>query len=511
MFMDASELLEKTIFTDALILECSAVSIKVGKAMSVAATSINKFTNFSNWFDEVVFQARIVDARFPVKGFLVYLENGMFIIDKIRRGLEELLIETGHKPMMFPLVTTDELFSKEAEHIKGFSAEVFIVERAGDNVLDRKLIIRPTSETIMYPMFKLWIRSHADLPLKVFQSVNVYRYETKATRPLYRAREFPWNEGHTAHATAAEAEQQVREAVEIYSKVLRELGISYILLKRPEFDKFAGAKYSIAFDAWNPDGRVNQVATVHNLGRNFSRVYEIYFEQKDGSRALVYQTCYGLGFGRVLAAVISQHGDDRGCVFPPWVAPVQVVIVPIPFKGQEGAIISYAKKVYEVLKEHYRCVLDDREDVTPGEKFYHWERMGVPVRVEVGPKEVVSNKLTLFRRDTFERYEVELGAVREEVESLMSKIMNSIRDRSARMMEQLITDAKSVEDVKDALNQRKIARVEWCGKLECAEKIKENAGGEIRGSRFDIVEVPHGNCIVCGERSEEVVYIARAY
>lgn len=478
--------------------------------MSVAS-SINKFTNFSNWFDDVIFQARIVDARFPIKGFVVYLENGVFIIDKIRRRLEELLIETGHKPMMFPLVTSEDLFSKEAEHIKGFSSEVFVIERAGGNELDKKLILRPTSETIMYPMFKLWIRSHADLPLKIFQSVNVYRYETKATRPLYRAREFPWNEAHTAHATAAEAEQQVREAIEIYSKVLKELGIGYLILKRPEFDKFAGAKYSIAFDAWNPDGKVNQVATVHNLGRNFSKAYEIYFEQKDGSRALVYQTCYGFGFSRVLAAIISQHGDDRGCVFPPWVAPVQVVIVPIPFKGQEEAIESYARKVYDILKDAYRCVLDEREDMTPGEKFYYWEMMGVPVRAEVGPKEVVNNKVTLFRRDTFERSEVELEKLKEEVGSLMSKIMTSLRDRSLRMMEELILDAKSIEDVKNALNQRKIARIEWCGKIECAQKIKESAGGEVRGSRYDIVEVPQGNCIVCFEKAKEVIYVARAY
>ncbi|MEM4675763.1 MAG: aminoacyl--tRNA ligase-related protein, partial [Nitrososphaerota archaeon] len=366
--------------------------------MSVIASAINKFTNFSSWFDELIFQARIVDSRFPVKGFIVYLENGMFILEMIRRRLEELLVETGHKTMMFPLVTTDELFAKEAEHIKGFLSEVFVIEKAGNKPLEKKLIIRPTSETIMYPMFKLWIRSHADLPFKVHQTVHVYRYETKATRPLYRAREFPWNEAHTAHATAADAEEQVREAIEIYSKVLKELGISYLLLKRPDFDKFAGAKYSIAFDAWNPDGRVNQVATVHNLGRNFSKVFEIEFEQKDGSRALVYQLCYGFGLSRVLAAVIAQHGDDRGCVFPPSIAPVQVVIVPIPFKGYEELITSYCKKIHERLKRIYRCVLDDREDVTPGEKFYHWEMLGVPVRVEIGPKEVSSSKVTLFRR-----------------------------------------------------------------------------------------------------------------
>jgi len=479
--------------------------------MSAIATAINKFTNFSSWFDELIFQARIADSRFPVKGFIVYLENGMFILEMIRRRLEELLIETGHKTMMFPLVTTDELFAKEAEHIKGFSSEVFVIEKAGNKVLEKKLIVRPTSETIMYPMFKLWIRSHADLPLKVHQTVNVYRYETKATRPLYRAREFPWNEAHTAHATAAEAEEQVREAIDIYSRVLKELGISYLLLKRPDFDKFAGAKYSIAFDAWNPDGKVNQVATVHNLGRNFSKVFEIEFEQKDGSRALVYQLCYGFGLSRVLAAVIAQHSDDRGCVFPPSIAPVQVVIVPIPFKGYEELIMSYCKKIHERLARIYRCVMDDREDVTPGEKFYHWEMLGVPVRVEIGPKEVSSGKVTLFRRDTLERTEVDLNDIETRVEELMTKIFTSLKERSARIMEQMVVDAYSPDEVKKVLSERKIARIEWCGKEECALKLKENAGGEIRGSRFDIVEVPQRNCIVCGEKAQEVVYVAKAY
>ena len=242
-------------------------------------------------------------------------------------------------------------FGKEAEHIKGFSGEVFVISGMGEKSAERKLIIRPTSETIIYPMFKLWIRSHADLPLKIHQSVNVYRYETKATRALYRIREIPWNEAHTVHETLREAENQVREAIEIYEKVLKMLGISYLILKRPDFDKFAGAVYSIAFDAWNPDGKVNQVATVHNLGRNFSKAFEIEFEKRDGSRGLAYQTCYGFGYSRVLAAIIAQHGDDRGLVLPPIVSPIQVVIIPIPFKGQEEEIMGYASKIKEVLEK----------------------------------------------------------------------------------------------------------------------------------------------------------------
>ena len=479
--------------------------------MTVAAQMSNKFQNFSSWFDKVLFDAKILDDRFPVKGFSVYLENGTFILRTLQQLLESELARTGHKEMLFPLVTTDELFAKEAEHIRGFMAEVFVIDKAGGKELERKLIIRPTSETIMYPMFKLWIRSHADLPLKVHQSVNVYRYETKATRPLFRVREIPWNEAHTVHATASEAEEQVREAIEIYRKVLNRVGIAYLLLKRPEFDKFAGARYSIAFDAWNPDGRVNQVGTVHNLGKNFSRVFEIEFEQRDGRRDNPHQLCYGFGYSRVLAAIIAQHGDDRGCVFPSVIAPTQVVIVPIYFKGQEEKILQYCRQILDMLDKNIRAKLDDRDDITPGEKYYYWEMMGVPIRLEIGPREVAEGRVTVFRRDTLEKRTVDKEEVNERVKKLLADIDNNLAERSRRMLEAMIGEAATLNEAKQLISSRRIARVEWCGKLECAEVIKENVGGEIRGSRYDIAELPRGNCIACQQPAKEVVYVARAY
>ncbi|GBC68461.1 Proline--tRNA ligase [archaeon HR01] len=475
-----------------------------------AVTALNKFRNFSEWFDKLVLDARIVDDRFPVKGFAVYLENGSFILRRLRNLLEEELEATGHKEMQFPLVTTDELFGREAQHIKGFMAEVFTIESAGNTKLERKLIIRPTSETIMYPMFKLWIRSHADLPLMVYQSNNVYRYETKATRPLFRVREIPWNEAHTVHATASEAEDQVKKAVEIYRKVLDKVCIGYLILRRPDFDKFAGAKYSIAFDAWTPDGRVNQVGTVHNLGKNFSKVFEIEFESKDGKRENPYQLCYGFGYSRVLAAIIAQHGDDRGLVLPSEVAPTQVVIIPIYFKGQEQTILDYARRVAENLKP-LRVFVDERDDMTPGEKFYRWEMLGAPVRVEVGPREVSENKATVFRRDTLEKEQVDFETLNSYVKELLRKIDSNLSQRSKRIMEQMITDITDLQKGREEISARKILRVEWCGKTDCAEKLKEAVGGEIRGTLYDITEIPTGSCIVCQQQAREVVYVARAY
>ncbi len=478
--------------------------------MMSTATALNKYRNFSEWFDKLLLEARILDDRFPVKGFSVYLENGAYILRRVREMLEKELRETGHKEMIFPLVTTEELLGKEAQHIKGFSTEVFVIESAGGKPLDVKLIVRPTSETIMYPMFKLWIRSHADLPLLVHQSNMVYRHETKATRPLLRVREIPWNEAHTVHATAAEAEQQVKKAVEIYRKVLDQLGLAYLVLKRPDFDKFPGARYSIAFDAWNPDGRVNQVATVHNLGKNFSKVFEIEFETRDGKRENPHQLCYGFGYSRVLAALISQHGDDRGLVLPPVVAPLHVVIVPIVFKGQEESIKQFCYGVAERLQK-FAVKVDDREDVTPGEKFYYWEKLGVPVRLEIGPREVAENRATLFRRDTLEKQVVAVEEIEKAVETVLTSIGQSLAERSWRIMRQMVVEISSIDEVKKVISERRIAKFDWCGSVECAEQLKAAAGGELRGSRFDELEVPSGPCIVCGKNAAEVVYFARAY
>ncbi|MEM4290021.1 MAG: proline--tRNA ligase [Nitrososphaerota archaeon] len=480
------------------------------------ARESEKFERFSEWFDNVLLTARIADNRYPVKGFIVYLENGWFVIERVRRRLEELLEEDGHLPMYYPIVATLENFSREAEHIKGFMGEVFAVGKlrlGGEDEAQQEapLILRPTSETIMYPMFALWITNHSDLPLKVHQSCAVYRYETKATRALYRVREIPWNEGHTAHATGEEAEEQLKKAVEIYRKVLDELGIAYLTLRRPDFDKFAGAEYSIAFDAWNPDGKVNQVATVHNLGTNFSRVFGIEFEKREGGKGYVWQLCYGFGYSRVLAAIIAQHGDGLGPIFPPWVAPIQVVIVPIPYKGREAEVYGYAERVYELLRGGYRVKLDEREDMTPGEKYYYWERRGVPLRVEVGPRDVEKNAVVLVRRDTGEKFSVPIERLREEVARVLEDITRSLAERARGKLSEQIVDVKSLEEGARSIEEGKICRVSWCGREECALSLRNSLGAEVRGYRYDIEERSDKPCTVCGSQGRTYLYVARAF
>ena len=469
-------------------------------------------TRFSEWYDNVLLSAEIVDDRYPVKGFSVYMGWGMSIVKRIIAKLESLLEANGNKPMQFPVVIPEDSFSKEEEHIKGFSSEVFWITHAGENELERRLVLRPTSETAIYPMFKLWIRSHQDLPLKMHQTCNVYRYETKATRPLYRGREFLWNEGHTAHVDYEDAEDEVRAAIKAYREVYDALGLSYLLVKRPVFDKFAGADYSVAFDTWNPDGKVNQIGTVHQLGTNFSKAFELTYEDPQGERRLCVTTCYGMGFGRTLAAVISHHGDDHGLVLPPWVAPIQVVIVPILFKGKEGEVLEYSKQLLGILENAgIRAHLDDDNRLSPGEKFFKWEMYGVPLRVEVGPREASSKTATLVRRDNFEKTFIGLDELKDKVLHLFEDIVENLRERDKATLNQMVVDAYDLDQLRVYMDSRLIVRVNWCGDPDCAFRIKDEVSGEVRGTPWEKDAQPSGPCIMCGDEAKYVAFVSRTY
>jgi len=472
---------------------------------------MKKFQDFSTWFDDVLVKAEVMDNRYPVKGFAVYKPWGAKITKKVTAMVEDELDATGHDPAFFPVAISEDDFAKEAEHIEGFTAEVFWITSAGERSLERRMLLRPTSETAMYPMFAQWIRSHADLPLRVYQSVCVYRYETKATRPLLRMREFLWNEAHTAHTGRDSAEAQVKEAVKIYVDVFRRLGLSYYMLMRPDFDKFAGAVYSIAFDAWNPDGRVNQIGTVQNLGGNCAKTFGITYEDAEGARKNVSQTCYGLGISRTLAAIIAQHGDDHGLVLPPEVAPVQVVVVPIHYKESEGKVEAYAKQVYEAVKKSGLRVQMDSGEKTPGEKFYHWEMLGVPVRIEVGPRDLKEGRVTISERVSLKRSSVEFEKIVTAINTLLDSLTEELRKRSQAALEEMTATVGDMGSLKKAIDGRRIARVCWCGSKECAEAIKEGSGGEIRGHRIDVEEKPESRCIACGGKAEKVAYVAKAY
>lgn len=468
--------------------------------------------NFTEWFDNVLLEAKIADDRYPVKGFTVYTGWGFGIAKRIIAMLEEDLERNENEPMQFPVVIPEDAFQKEEDHIEGFSGEVFWITHAGNNELERRLILRPTSETAIYPMFRLWIRSHQDLPIKMHQTCNVYRYETKATRPLYRGREFLWNEGHTAHTDIAEAEEEVAKAIKIYAGVYDRLGLSYIILKRPDFDKFAGADYSVAFDTWNPDGKVNQVGTVHELGYNFAKAFGLTYENPEGEHVYATTTCYGMGFGRTLAATISHHGDDHGLILPPSVSPRQVVVVPLLFKGEEKAALEYAERITRLLQEAgLRVVIDDDERLNPGDKYYKWEMYGVPLRAEVGPREARSKTVTLARRDNFEKTTVKEEEIVTKIHELFEEIFLNLQARSKRTMNEQLVEAENMDELREFMEQRKIVKVNWCGDPECAYIIKDLVAGELRGTRWDVNESPTGNCILCGDEGKYVAYVSRTY
>jgi prolyl-tRNA synthetase len=473
--------------------------------------STNKWDNFSEWYDKVLLEAEVVDDRYPVKGFSVYRGWGYSIAKRIYQMLEEKLEATDHQPMQFPVVIPEDAFKKEEDHIEGFSGEVFWITHAGENELERRLLLRPTSETAIYPMFKIWVRSHADLPLRMHQTCNVYRYETKATRPLFRGREFLWNEAHTAHVDFEDAERQVNVGAEVYRSVYDALGLSYLILKRPDFDKFAGAVYSLAFDTWNPDGKVNQIGTVHQLGENFAKAFELTYEDDDGNQAFASTTCYGMGMGRTLAATIAHHGDDNGLVLPPVVAPRQVVIVPILFKGKEDVVTEYSEEVESILsKGGFRVALDD-DRLRPGEKYYKWEMFGVPIRAELGPREAEARVVTLVRRDTREKVKVQLDNLVEEVTAMADEIQANISAKSWERLESELADASSLEELKAHMDERRIVRANWCGDPSCAFEIKDQVAGEVRGTLWERHEEPTGDCVVCGDEGKYIAYVSRTY
>lgn len=467
--------------------------------------------NFSEWFNGILRSADIMETRYPVKGLYVWLPHGLQLRNHVLAIIRRLLEQAGHREVLFPLLIPENLFKKEAEHIRGFENEVYWVTHGGRDKLDVKLALRPTSETSIYPMFALWIRSHADLPIKIYQIVNIFRYETKMTKPMIRLREVTtFKEAHTAHAKTEEAEAQVQEAVQIYKRFFDELGVPYVVTKRPPWDTFAGAEYSLAFDTLAPDGRTLQVGTVHNLGQNFAKVYDLKYEAPSGKHHHVYQTCYGIS-ERVIAAVVMAHGDDIGLCLPPHIAPIQVAIVPILYKAKEAPIEQIATEIKNELSVAGVRVHIDARDLRPGNKFYYWERRGVPLRLEIGPEDVKKKQVTAVRRDTGEKQAIGREVLKTKVKQLLEEITRDMCKRAWRLFHESVKRASDMETVKRMMEKRGgIARVPWCGGEACGKAFEEQTGGNLLGEEFD-GKAPTGVCPICSKRAKANVLIARTY
>jgi len=464
---------------------------------------MKKAEDFSEWYNEIVERANLTDKRYPIKGMNVWTPYGWKIMQAIDSHIRHEFDATGHQEVCFPLLIPEDQFAKEKEHIKGFDAEVFWVTHAGLNPLDVKLLLRPTSETAMYPMFAIWVRSHADLPLKTYQIVNTFRYETKQTRAFIRVREIHFFESHTCHADFDDAERQVNEDYEIMARLSRKWCIPYKLLKRTDWDKFPGASYTVGIDTTLPSGRSLQLGSIHQYRENFSKPYDIKYEDDKGEHRHVHQTTYGMS-ERLVGAIVAIHGDDKGLVLPPEVATNQVVIVPVLAKGETEKVAAAARQLFEELRgAGVRVHLDER-DVRPGVKYYDWELKGVPLRLELGVRDIEKAKVTFVRRDTGEKSLRDRTGVAKEVLKTLEQIS---REMLARAQAELDASIATVDRL-DGLPE-KIIRTGWCGGEDCGHEIEARSDRNILGTPVD-GEKFSGKCVVCGKPAETLVYLARA-
>ena len=480
--------------------------------MSDIGITTKKSDNFSEWYTEVVLKSGMTEYA-PIKGCMIFREQSYGIWEKIQEIFNRKILETGHRNVYFPMFIPESFLKKEAEHFEGFVPEVAWVTEGGSTKLEERLAIRPTSETIIYATFAKWIRSWRDLPIKINQWCNIVRWETKATKPFLRTREFLWQEGHTAHATKEEAEREVLDILNEYKDVMESyLAIPVLVGVKTESEKFAGALYTTTLEAMMPDGKALQMGTSHNLGENFAKVFDIKFIGEDEKEHSVWQTSWGIST-RLIGALVMVHGDDRGLVVPPKVASVQVVIVPITYKDTESsAIIAKAKTILEELKtEDIATVLDDRTEYTPGWKFNEWELKGVPIRIEIGPRDVKLSQVTFARRDTYQKTARKEEEVVQATKQLLEEIQNNLYNMAKANLEEKTATVQNYDEFKKIIKEKGgFIKAAWCNKSKCEEKIKEETGATIRLKPLE-KEKPIAECIYCGNKAVEMVYFARSY
>jgi len=464
---------------------------------------VKKSEDFSEWYNEIVELANLTDKRYPIKGMNVWTPYGWKIMRQIDTYIREEFDKTNHDEVCFPLLIPETEFQKEKDHIKGFDAEVYWVTHAGLNELDIRMCLRPTSETAMYPIFALWVRSHSDLPLKTYQIVNTFRYETKMTRAFIRVREIHFFESHTCHADDADAQKQVEEDFAILEKLNKHLCLPYFLLKRTDWDKFPGAYYTVGVDCPLLEGRSLQLGSIHHYRENFSKPFEIKYEDVDGSLRFVHQTTFGMS-ERLVGCIVAFHGDDKGLVFPPDVAPIQVVIVPILAKGNVEEVTAEARKLKEALAGAGIRVHIDEKDERPGSKFYNWEIRGVPLRLELGGRDIAEGKVTYaVRFDGMKGTFLRENATKE-VKAMLEKITLEMMANAQKRLEMAVADVDSLKDL-----PRKMLRFGWCGAEECGREIEKKTDLKFLGTPFNKEDF-WGKCIVCGKQTDIVAYAARA-
>lgn len=462
--------------------------------------------DFPQWYTDVVLKTELVDYG-PVKGTMVIRPYGYAIWEVIQRELDKRFKESGHENAYFPMLIPYSYLVKETEHVEGFAPEVALVTHVGDQELPEKLVVRPTSETIICEMYRRWVQSYRDLPVLINQWANVVRWE-KTTRPFLRTSEFLWQEGHTLHASEAEAREETLRMLNIYEEFSRNvLAIPMFTGRKSEKEKFAGAKETYSIEAMMQDGKSLQSGTSHYFGNSFAEAFDIKYLDKDGKLKAPYQTSWGVST-RLIGAVIMTHGDQRGLCLPPAIAPVQAVIIPVAM--HKDGVLDKCREVYIALKSVARVKLDDR-DFTPGWKFNEYEMKGVPVRIEIGPRDIENGVATVARRDkTEEKFTIRLDDIATELPKLLADIQANMYNKALAFRDSHVKIVSDTAELKDAVDSGNFALGMWCGDRECEDKIKEITGASTRNMPFD--QAPCGDkCVCCGKKATKKIYFGKAY
>ncbi|HEC64660.1 MAG TPA: proline--tRNA ligase [bacterium] len=480
--------------------------------------------DYSKWYLDIVKQAELAENS-SVRGAMVIKPYGYAIWENFQKVLDKKFKELGHVNAYFPLLIPKSLLSKEAKHVDGFAQESAIVthyrlkvdKKTKEVIVDpeaklaEELIVRPTSETIIYDTYSRWIESWRDLPLLINQWVNVVRWEMRP-RPFLRTSEFLWQEGHTAHATHKEAEEEALRMLDVYKEFAEEyLAIPVISGEKSESERFPGADHTYTIEAMMQDGKALQSGTSHDLGQNFSKAFDIKFANKDGKEELVWQTSWGLST-RMIGALIMQHSDDSGLILPPKIAPVQIVIIPIWKTDKEKSeVLEYANNVLNSLKDKSVVKLDDRDYETPGYKFNEWEKKGVPIRIEIGPRDIKSNEVVVVRRDTSEKKSKKLDEIEKAIPKLLDDIQKSLFKKAKKFLKDNTHQVNTYDEFKDVIEKKHgFALAHWDGTKETEEKIQKETKATIRCIPFDMKK-EKGKDIVTGKESEGRVVFGKAY
>jgi prolyl-tRNA synthetase len=472
--------------------------------------TIKKEENFSEWYQQLILKSELADYS-SVSGCIVFRPKSYQIWEKIQKTIDGEFKKIGVQNCYFPLLIPESLLSKEQTHVKGFAPEVAWVTQAGNTKLKEKLAVRPTSEAIMYDSYSKWIRSWKDLPLKLNQWNNVVRWEFKHAVPFLRTREFLWNEGHHAYSNVKDLEKDRKAVLKIYSNFLKNyMALPGLIGEKTNKEKFAGAEKTYTIELILPNGKAIQGPDFHDDGQNFAQAYNIKFKDENGKEQYTYQATYAITT-RVLGIMFAIHSDDKGLVIPPKLAENKIVIVPIFTKDNKQKIINQAKKLEKEF-QHFNPILDVREGYSPGWKFSEWELKGIPLRIEIGPKDIAKKQIILVKRNDGKKQIVKISSLKKTIPKILDEIQNQLYTNAEKLFKSKITKANNLSELQKAIKSKKIALIPLCEKIGCENEIKEKTGGtKTLNIPLKQVDIKNKRCIWCKKQADYLVYVGKSY